>query len=441
MPWRARLVIGAPRALHRDPLFEEVETSAPSITAWAELSTRGEVDPQSLARVQRALAEGTLDGVGLACALPVLAADEDDGAPGRVARASEALGGAVPDDLAVRAAILTALASLAPGVNDGGQQQLAALLAKLRLDGWRALASAPDRPAVMAQMAAALLLIDRRDVPGRALLERAVASLEEDDHGRRWVGARSTTDAFVGTLALAIAARQAEDDELADALAQSALGRMYLVPRLGAEGAFWAVAASVYGALGVDAPESADVEVDGVMRRVDLDDGVAVIEIGADTHARVSAESAVWLRTESRYLVSHREEGDGRVRAHIEGVSGRFGGRAAFELVVEDEGEQDVEAPIVELTLPGAAALDDVARSAMEQAPGLVKVDEVDGAGVVRLHLAPLVHDGAHRIPLPLAWIASGRTTGLSLRSYDASAPTEIRMTEGRTMQIRGESR
>ena len=89
----------------------------------------------------------------------------------------------------------------------------------------------------------------------------------------------ATPDAYVGTLALVIAARQLGEDPLADALAPAILRRLYLAPRLGSEAVFWALAASTYGALGAGAPESVDVEIDGHVQSVSLEGGARSIEV------------------------------------------------------------------------------------------------------------------------------------------------------------------
>jgi len=441
-PWRAHVVIGAPRSLHRDPLFVDAGERHPAIVAWAQMHAEGEVGDELVARVSRAYRETEMDVMSIACALTTWAAEESPTTSTPLVPATQHLAGSVGPELGDRAAVLAALASSAPGVAAGGGDALAQLLARLRLDGWRALASAPDRPAVMARMAAALLLADRRDVPGRALLARVEAALEEDDDERRWVPGHegSVGDGWVGTLALAIAARQVGDDGLADELARSVVGRLYLAERLGPEGTFWALAASAYGVFGVEAPSAVDVEVDGRMRRVSLDEGATTVSVPPGAHVEVRSESPVWVRSESRYLVPHRDE-RGALSARLEGTSGGFGERAAFELVVENEGEAPFGEPTVEVTLPGAGQLDDLAIEAIEASESVRRIDPADRAGVVRLLLAPLAEGAVHRIPLPILWIARGRTIGLSMNAYDASAPWEIAVTEGRTLTIEGEER
>ncbi|MCZ7686325.1 MAG: hypothetical protein M5U28_49190 [Sandaracinaceae bacterium] len=270
-PWRARLVVVAPRALDADPALAAVREAHPAPFVWASALRGEEVDPAALAALTRRAGDGRGlgNGVEAACAVTAWASAEDRGAFDAVVRA---LSSGVSEDLTERAAVLAALAPSAPGVPGGGGDPTAALTVQLREDGWRALATTSDRPAIMARMAAALLLVDRRDAPGLALLERARAAIARDAHGRAWVPGDSERpgDGWIGTLALAIAARQAGEDALADELASAASTRAYLASRTGVDGAFWAIAASVYGAFGVDGPERVSLVLNGERRAVDL---------------------------------------------------------------------------------------------------------------------------------------------------------------------------
>lgn len=433
-PWRARVVVGAPRALVSDPLFEAVRARHPAVVAWGRAMAGAPADPALAVAVHGARG----DVVEAACALVGWTLREDEDAP--VDETTRRLVAELPADLGTRAAILAALAPAAPSGPEGSGA-LGGLLGRLRQDGWRALGDASDRPAVMARMAAALLLADRRDRSGRALLTRVVSRLATDAHGRRWVpgDAERAGDGWVGTLAAAIAARQAGDDALADELAGNALGRLYLVPRTGSEGAFWAAAASVYGAFGVDAPEAVELTIDGRARRVALEGGVASVPIPPSARVAVASERPVWARVESRYLVSWaRPAEDAPMRVAVEGSPGALGGRAGLELVVAATEARAVGAPVVEVALPGAARLDEAGRAAMARAEAVRRVDAPDGAGVVRIHLTPLPVDGVHRVPLPLRWIASGDTRGLAIAAYDAAEPTRIDGRDGRRLRIGG---
>lgn len=442
--WRGEVVVRAPRSLASDPLLEDARRRHPALFAWARVIAGHPPDAEEDARVARDARRGRLDGaLELACALVAAAAVEEPDAAERRAMAAAAarLPQAIPEDLVTRAAVLAALAASTPGVPDGDADPIAHTATTLRAEGWRALAEARGDAALMARVAAALLLADRADAAGRALAERASAALETDPDGRRFLPAGERPgDALVGTLALAVAARQAGDDDLADELARAAATRLHLVPRLGGDAIFWALAASVYGAFGVVEPTSVRVAVDGRERRVRLRGGAATVPARPGSTVVVTSERPAWVRAESRYLLPIRRTVAGPLSVRLEGDVGRLGRRAGLELVVEATGGDPVPAPVVEVQLPGAARLDDRARATLSRSDAVARVSPPDGAGVVRVHLAPLAGGGAHRVPLPLSWIGRGRTLGLSLTAYEASTPWNASVTPGRRLDIEAEA-
>ena len=441
LAWRGEVVIGAPRAVPDDPLFAPVYDAHPALDAWVHALRGEELDAELATRV-RGGAGPNGDGLAdldLACALVAWTATNAVEAP--VAGGATHLEASLGPDLGVRAAVLAALASAAPGVSWQSGDPIGAVIARLRQDGWRALATASDRPAIMARMAAALLLSDREDAPGRALLARVRATLTEDAQGRRWVPGdpEHPGDGWVGTLALTIAARQIGDDALADDLARSAIARLYLVPRLSADDAFWALAASVYGAFGVDGPDAVEVEIDGSSRRVALEQGLVRLPLRPGSTVAITASAPVWARTESRFLVPFATREDGPLRARIEGTAGVLGDRAGFEIVVENVAQATSGAPVVEITLPGAAGFGDDTRQAIARVSSVRAVSAPDGAGVVRILLEPLAVGATLRVPLPLRWIASGRTRGLALATYDGAEPSRIATSDERLFTIEEE--
>jgi hypothetical protein len=425
--WRARVVITAPRAFDRDPMFAELRDEHPAIFAWAS-AMRGEtIDAELLAELTRR-ASG-LSALEAACAVVAWASAGAEDVP--LDATASALPNRLPEPLGDRAALLAAMAPSAPGLPGSSSDGVSRAATLLRRDGWRAVAASADRPAVMARMAAALLLIDARDAPGLALLTRARAAIERDGEGRAWVRGDPDHpgDAWIGTLALAIAARQAGEDELADELARSAATRMYFAGRTGIEGAFWAIAASVYGAFGVDAPES--VEVNG--SAVPLATGVAEVPIAPSGSVAIRAALPVIARVESRFVMPVRASDAAPIRVHVEGDAGRLHDRSALELVVEATGVA-IAAPVVEIALPAGASFDEDARAALGEA--VIDAGDPDRAGVLRIRLAPLTEDGVHRVPLPWRWIAAGRMRGLSIAAYDAARPWVITTSEPRSWEI-----
>ncbi len=336
----------------------------------------------------------------------------------------------LPPALSSRAAVLAALAPVAPSPGDPGSSQVSLVVSELREDAWRALATERDSPATLAEMAAALLLVDRDDVVARALFERARASASptggfgSDVH-----------DAVAGTLALVVAARQLGEDALADGLATAVVGRLYLAPRLGAETVFWALAASTFGALGADGASSAIVEVDGATREISLADGPVVLDdLPPGARPRVRAATPVVVRGELRALAPYRREDGLPVDVRIEGEVGVLGERASLELVVESTTDDPIDDLVVELALPAAAVLDTTAREAIATAAGR-SVLGVDGAGVLRIALSELRGRTTRRIPLPWRWRAVGTSRGLGISAYSAAAPWNLTIRPDRIVE------
>lgn len=452
-PWRGRLVVGAPSAIASDP---RLAGASPAAALWGRAMTGRPVtegavtegavtggavtegavteragDDALARRLERDAADGLSRPFERACALALWTL-EDSNEPAR-----STLAGALRSDpgasLAERAAVLTALAPAAPAGPASGADAIGHLLARLKRDGWRTLAEATDQPDVMARMAAALLLVDRDDVPGRALLERVQGALRTDDAGRAWVPDAEGRPSWPGTLAGAIAARQAGDDALADRLVRAAATLFHLGART-AEAAFWAIAASVYGGFGVEGPEEVRVTVDGAARTLALTGGVATLDVRAGARVTVRGAAPVWAWIESRYLVPWAEDADAPLGIAIEGVVGALGERAGLELRLEARAE--VVDPVLELTLPAGATFDESARRTLEGAPGVTSVRGPDGARVIRLRLTTLPEGAVRRLPLAFRWTAAGESRGFDVAAFSAREPTRIWRSPGRAVPV-----
>lgn len=429
-PWRARWVVGAPTALARDPLFAEGTGHDAAISAWADVLAGRTPTDEDVASLERAVSQEPR-GLHVACALVAWASFGDPVHDARFSQAARDLDRALPSDLASRAAVLAALAPAAPSMAET-RAGVASVVASLREDAWRALATERDRPTTLAEMAAALLLVDRDDAVARALFERARAAASPTDGF-----ADRGLSGLAGTLALLIAARQIDEDALADALSDRVLAQLYLAPRIGPEAEFWALAASSYGALGGGAPTSATVDVDGTAREVALEGGAAVLDdVRPGASVRVRADGRIWARGEVRAVAPYRRADEVAVDVRIEGEVGVLGERAALELAIESTSDDELEAPVVELALPAGAILDGAARRAIETAAAVHAVTGPDGAGVLRLELAPLRGRGTYRIPLPLRWRASGTSHGLGVVVYDRGTPWATTTREERSIEV-----
>jgi hypothetical protein len=413
---------------------------------------RGQAPPEELQAAMRA-AGTTGSPLALACAvvgwsvLPHPAAGEDDEDEAAVAdaRATHArVTGALhmPDDPAAQMAVLVALTGASSGIPAArGGDPASALAESLRDRAWALPRAARDRPALLARAAAGLLLADPRDMVGRQLFEHVRAGLVDGPRDGLVLAARADRpgDEWIGTLALAIAARQVGDDVLADRLGRGAAPRAYLAMRDDEESAFWWLAASVFGVLGADG-SATSVEVrtnGGGYRRILLRDGFARVALPAGSpSADVRSARPVFARIEARYARPVVDEGDGPLRARIEGDPGHSGEAAALQLVVTSAVDETVARPVVEILLPGAAGWTEAAARAIAASSAVVAVRRPDAAGLVRLHLAALGPRAEVHIPLPVRWIGEGRTGGLSLVAYDAARPHASTSRAGRRIVV-----
>jgi hypothetical protein len=428
-PWRARWVIGAPVALRRDPLFAEGAGHDAALSAWADVLAGSTPSADDLAALE-SIVSAAPSGLHTACALVAWSSASEGTIDPHFVQASRTLSSTLPAELSSRAAMLAALAPAAPDLGDtsGG---VPGVVAMLREDAWRALATERDHPTTLAEMAAALLLVDRDDAIARALFDRARTAA--GDAGFALDG----TDGLAGNLALIVAARQIDEDALADALAARMLPHLHLALRLGVETRFWALAASGFGALGGDVPARATIEIDGTAREIALDGGIAVLDdVRPGASVRVRSDTRVFVRGEVRSIARYAASGEGAIDVRIEGEVGVLGERAALELVVESTSDEEMAAPVVEIAIPSAAIFDASVRSAITSASAVRAVDGPDGASVLRLSLAPLRARGTLRVPLPLRWRASGHSHGLGLSAYDRSAPWSITTREERLLEV-----
>ncbi|MGE0790817.1 MAG: hypothetical protein AB7S26_34400 [Sandaracinaceae bacterium] len=434
MPLSARLTVSSAHGLIREPELAPAFERSPAIEAWALALTDRDLGEPLLTRVRPGAPIVT------ACALSAWARDERRA--GLIAEHAthlrQSLATEHAAELDLRASVLAALATEATIDPSAGEGPVALLVADLRQDGWRALARESDHPAVMARLAAALLIADPSDSSGAALLERASSRLTEDRFGRRWVPGRSDHpgDVWIGTAALAIAARQAGRTELADQLAASVAARLGALARLGDEGAFWVTATAVYGGFGADEPESVEVRVDGEARTLSLEDGRAELALPASADVEIAPGSRVVARAEARYLAPVEARDAGAIGVRLEGSPTERGRRAGLELVAQNRGERDVAAARLEVTLPGAAACDRACLEALRASDAVARVDDPDRAGVLRVTLAPIPVGVSRRVPLSLRWVAAGRTRGLAVEAYDLEAPSERATIPARTLTV-----
>jgi hypothetical protein len=264
---------------------------------------------------------------------------------------------------------------------------------------------------------------------GRGLVVRIDDARGESHRGRE--GAEQ----IVATAALAIAAHQAGDAELARQLSLGLASRAHVATELGGEPLFWLVAARAFGVFGGAERIAVSVEQGGEARVVELGSEAVVLPLelprpGREARVRVVPEEpsgAVPLVTAvTRYVRPATELEAGPLRAALDGDPGFATERAAFVVTVSNAGETEVRSPIVLVGMPAGADLDRVGREAMQRSAGVVSVDEADRRGVIRVALAPLAAGARARMPLPIRWSAAGRRRGVILGAFPEDRPFEL---------------
>lgn len=438
----AQLVVSGARDLIADPGFAALAQTAPALAAWAH-GQRGQPAPPPLAAALASWTPGggAMSALQVACAVVAFSADTTAGEPpAALLRALKWLEAARPVTWRERSAVLVALAAgvAAPTAQQRGGDPVATLLRQIREESWESLATEQGHPTVMARLAAGLLLSDRRDAIGRELFERARAALRASGYGGRiLLNPESAVDAWIGTTALAVAARQLGEDALATELAWAIAPRLYLGMRDDPEASFWLLAASAHGVFGATTTDEVEVSVAGVKHRLKLTRGSAALKLAAaDAEVTVSSQQPVVLRLEA--LVQHAAavKSEAELAVRIEGHVGHAAETAALELTVEGTGAQTIARPVLELELPGLAVLSEEGRARLAATSGVARVDPADQAGVVRIHLAPLDPQKPRRLPLPIYWLGAGRASGLAVTAYSVDEPWRLTVLPARQLSI-----
>jgi hypothetical protein len=339
-----------------------------------------------------------------------------------------------------RSAVLAALAAGAasPTAAPRGSDPVATLLRQIRQESWESLATEQGHPTVMARLSAGLLLADRRDAIGRELFDRARAALVADGYGGRMLPAEeSALDAWIGTAALAVAARQLGEDAIAEELGRALAPRLYLGMGENVDAGFWLLAASVYGVFGVATPDAVEVSIDGVKRRLQLTGGPAVLKLpAADARVTVSSPIPVLFRLEAYYRHPPGAESAAPLSVRIEGHVGHATETASLELTAEGSGKQPIAHPVIEIELPGLGVLEEEARSRLAASPGVARVDAPDARGVLRIYLTALEPQKPRRLPLPIHWQGAGSVSGLATTAYNADEPWRLTTLPARKIEI-----
>ncbi len=430
----ARAFVLAPRALDRLPLIEALASGdGPTldprlaVLAWAR-ALNGRLDPALADRLR-----GAVMPTRLAEACRALAVEEGLDP----LRRSVASLFRDDDDFQTRLATVVAfLGATSPAI---GTPSVADPRSFSDRDWiWQGVDPARTPPSVMARAAATLLLADRASGPGRLLYRHVVARLEHDDAGAPIVpGAPGlSTDAWVGALALLVAARQVEDDALAAALARATSRELARVSLLDDEGLLWLLVASTFGGFGDEGDQrEAQVVVDGARETVSLDAlGAFVLPRGAAIES--ASDVPLLVALESRELRALEAADESPLEVRVEGLLEAGTGRAALELVVRATRASD--SSTLEIELPSLAVYDEALDAALRAVPKVGAIAPPDRGGILRVQLQALAAEEELRLPMTWAWLGSGRVRGLSLVAYEASAPTARTVRPAQQLEVRG---
>lgn len=180
-------------------------------------------------------------------------------------------------------------------------------------------------------------------------------------------------------------------------------------------------------------PTTVSVELDGNVHRLALDRGIG--RLAAPALARPGAHrirvevpgkhAAVYVRASTEYglpweLPSARP---GSLHTTIEGKTNARDQQASLELVVQNRSPRTIGRPVLELTLPAGAELDEDGRRRLE----LMTATEPEATrGTLHLALRPLPPGGTVRVPLPLRWSVAGRLVGLGVAAHPADQPEDV---------------
>ncbi len=443
LPLRSILVVTTAQDLLRDPGFTKVAALYPELMAWA-FAMRGQEIPSALLdRLSNSMPRARpmpslLKATGAAAWSAIEETPEIQAA--RSAAIGELRQMQAPASLRARSALLVALASGASVLGDSASEDpVASLVNKLRNDGWHAPRTEKSRPTVMARLAAGLLLADPEDMPGRELFDRATKKLGDGKHGGLTLSGEdgSEIDGWIGTVALAIAARQLGERKILAKLVGSIAPRSYLAMRGGVEPAFWLLAASAYGIFGIEKSTGGSVAINGKRHNLRFVNGLARFSLpNKSTKVVLNSAFPVLARLEARYIRPVNALSASSLRARIGGEVGHSGDTAALEIVVKNSSDKTVKHPVVEVILPSAAALSEPALDAIRSAAGVSRVEAPDRAGLLRIHLTALGAKRDLRVSLPVQWIGEGKVRGLAVTTYNASTPWLISSTPGRTIHL-----
>lgn len=423
---RTRLVVTAPGRVDADPRL----AYGPVARAWARLMA-GEGDAVHLGDLP-ATTDDPVDAARLALLTTALGEQRR-----RSHHAERVLAERVRGlDAAGRARVLAVLSSLALPRFADAEAGPAGTAHALRQQLW---SEHQTEGAALARTAAALLLADPEDPQGRAAFVRARRAMEGAGAATtaQVVPAEDPREQLAASVALALAAHVAGDGATRDRLLRGLGRRIHLAADRRSDAAFWLLTAAAHGTFG-RAEGSARLRTAEGTRALTFEDGLATAAIDTEDEVRLELETSGGVhlaRLETRYGRPVPDAEASPLRVAIEGVAGRAGRRAGYELRVG--AVSPVARPVIALTLPPGAELEPSALAALAAVSGVHAVEAPDTRGVVRLELRPLAAEEEHRVPLPLRWAGAGEREGLAVAAWERARPWEVTSIPPRAIDVR----
>lgn len=190
-------------------------------------------------------------------------------------------------------------------------------------------------------------------------------------------------------------------------------------------------------------PTAVSVEIDGNVQRLALVQGVgrlpaAVLAQSGQHRIRVTVpggQAAVYVRATTEYGLPWEKtpERPGSLHTTIEGKPSTRDQRAALVLVVQNRSPRTIGRPILELSVPAGAELDEDGQRQL----GSFTVSEPEATrGTLHLELRALPPGGTLRLPLPLRWSVAGRLGGLGVAAYPADQTADVFILKPRLWDI-----
>lgn len=348
---------------------------------------------------------------------------------------SQALGKLRSEDLQPKAAALLALAPAARRLGERRSKaaDLESVLRALRRDLTSSVAVAKEDPELLASLAAGLAATapTGSDLSLVRELLRRIRRSEIRVGSDTWIAASGSRRHAATALVALCEILLGEHDR--------AFERVRTLARIeqggGSLDSATRAVAHLAAALLSEGPEptTVSVELDGSLHRLALDRGVG--RLAAPALARPGAHrirvevpgkhAAVYVRAATEYglpweLAPARP---GSLHATIEGKTRARDQQAALELVVQNRSPRTIGRPVLDLTLPAGAELDEDGRRRLE----LVTATEPEATrGTLHLELRPLPPGGTVRVPLPLRWSVAGRLVGLGVAAHPADQPEDV---------------